>query len=144
MSLRVMLVDDNGDFREAMRMFLENQKGIECTFEVAHADSVLASYTQCQVDIVIMDVNMQGVSGAELTRQILAYAPDARVVGLSGLSDWKSVAQMVSAGALGYVIKGSASDELLRAIRAAGQRKFYFDTYLKIRSADDLMSYGRP
>lgn len=141
MKLRVMLVDDHDLFREAMCMFLELQDEIEATLKVAQADDVLDWYRAGRIDVVCMDVGMQGIDGAELTRKLLALAPEARVVGLSGHADMRSVARMIDAGALGYVIKGSASDELLNAICAASQNQIYFDSALEVHSLDALKSY---
>ncbi|RFO94819.1 hypothetical protein DIC66_21645 [Rhodoferax lacus] len=141
MKLRVMLVDDHELFREAMCMFLELQDDIEGTLEVANAESILDWYHEDRIDVVCMDVGMQGMDGAELTRKLLAFAPEARVVGLSGHADMKSVARMVDAGALGYVIKGSASEELLNAIRAASQNQPYFDAALGVHSLENLKGY---
>jgi DNA-binding NarL/FixJ family response regulator len=144
MKLRIMLVDDFAPFREAMRMFLELQEDIEVVFEVANANDFLEAYRESRIDVVCMDVGLQGLDGAELTRQLLAFAPEARVVGLSGHTELQSVAQLVDAGALGYVIKGSPSEQLLRAIRAASRYQIYFDTGLNISTRLDLQDYFKP
>ena len=144
MKLRIMLVDDYAPFREAMCMFLELQEDIDSVLEVDNANDFLEAYQKSMIDVVCMDVSLQGLDGAELTRQLLTFAPDARVVGLSGHADLQSVARMIKAGALGYAIKGSPAEQLLKAIRAASRYVNYFDTALNIRTLDDLQGYLNP
>ena len=138
MKIRVMLVDDHTELRQAMCMFLELQEDIEAVLEVADGSAVLTTFREGRIDVVCMDIGLRELSGINLTRQLLASDPSARVVGLSGHSDLALVARMVDAGAFGYVIKGCDSGELLKAIRAASQRQYYFDATLGVRSVGDL------
>ena len=144
MKLRIMLVDDNTPFREAMRIFLELQDNIELVIEVTDGNALLDMFSKDTADVVCMDVGLHGLNGVDLTRQLLAFSPAARVVGLSGHTDLKRVAQMVEAGALGYVVKGSDSGELLKAIYAASQNQSYFDSTLAINTISALKRYLIP
>jgi two-component system NarL family response regulator len=76
-------------------------------------------------DIVLMDISLPGLGGIEVTRQLLMVMPQVKVVALSAYSDQHFVLGMLNAGALGFVTKVEASDELLRAIRAVQRGRTY-------------------
>jgi len=144
MTLRLMLADDHATFREALCLFLELQPDIRVVAEVADGHGVLREFAQSQPDVVCMDVNMQGFSGIEATRELLRQHADARVIGLSAHVELRRVAEMFSAGARGYVIKGSPGADLLAAIRAVGRGEVYLSPELGIASVADLARYATP
>lgn len=141
MKLRVMLADDHAVYRDALCCFLETQADIEVVAQAADGYEVLGTVDAIRPDVVCMDIGMRGLDGIETTRQLLGRRPDVKVVALSAHVDLSRVAEMVSSGALGYVIKGSAGAELLAAIRRVSLNQNYFDPALGIKDVADLEPY---
>lgn len=144
MKLRVMLADDHAAFCDALCMWLEMAPDIEVVAVAHDGRSLLQGIGLARPDVVCMDLNMPGLDGVQTTRQLLQIQPDAKVIGLSASFDLVRVAQMFSAGALGYVLKGSASVELLTAIRQVNLKQNYFDPGLGVKDVADLAQYLRP
>ena len=131
--IRVMLADDHTQFREALRMWLEMAPDMEVVAEAHDSDSVLAGAGAIPLDVVCMDVNMKGLNGIETTRQLLALYPHIKVIGLSAYVDPGRVAEMLGAGASGYVAKGSPGDQVLAAIRMVSQDRCYISPELELK-----------
>lgn len=140
--IRVMLVDDHQVVRIGFRMLLEASPGIAV---VAEADSAEAAYPLVESgrpDVVLMDIGLAGTTGVEATRRIVAHHPDARVLALSSHEDPSHVRAMLKAGALGYVSKRSAPEELIQAIRLVAGGGRYLDTHVSQRLAMQEFSGG--
>jgi len=118
MSTRIILCDDHKIVREGLRALLAKQPGMEVIAEAEDGRSTLELVRNLKPDIVVMDVSMPDLNGIEATRQILAEAPNVRVLALSMHSDRRFVTGMLSAGASGYLLKDCAFEELTRAVRA--------------------------
>ncbi|MEO0319170.1 MAG: hypothetical protein RL404_2847 [Pseudomonadota bacterium] len=134
-NINVMLVDDHAVVRFGFRMLLEATEDIRV---VAEAESAEAAYQQIPVakpDVIVMDISLGGTMGVEATRRIIARDKTARVLGLSSHEDPSYVRYMLKAGALGYLSKRSAPDELIHAIRQVNDRRMYIDTSLSQRMA---------
>jgi len=136
--LRVLLADDHTIFRKALRMALEMAPDIEIVAEAVDGNGVLKGVGESRPDVVCMDLSMPGLDGVAATRQLLALYPEVRVVGLSGHVDLLRVAEMIGAGALGYVVKTAAGTDLIPAIRAVSQDRTYISQELGIQSIGDL------
>ena len=116
--LRVLLVDDHDLFRTGLRNLLEEQ-GVQVVGEAASGSDALRIVREIAPDVVVMDLNMPGMSGVEATREITAIAPLTRVVVLT-ISDMDDdVMDAIVAGACGYLVKDSSIEELMRGINAA-------------------------
>ncbi len=142
MKVRVMLADDHAVFREALRMYLDLAPDIEVVAEATDGRNVLQSVDRARPDVVCMDLNMPGLSGIETTRQLLIIQPNAKVIGLSASVDLVRVAEMFSAGALGYVLKGSAGEELLAAIRSVSNNQSYLSPELGLKDVAELARHA--
>jgi DNA-binding NarL/FixJ family response regulator len=125
MNTRVLLVDDHTMFREALRSLLEKAPGIEVVAEACDGSQVEDLVERHAAEVVVMDVSMPGVSGIEATRRVLEKHPDVRVIALSAYVYKRFVLEMLGAGAVGYVAKSAAGDELVRAIRNAAPGRVY-------------------
>jgi two-component system response regulator NreC len=125
MSLRVLLVDDHPLMREGLRKILEGAGGIDVIGEADDGGSALEAVAEFGPDVVVMDVAMGGMNGIEATQRLKKQHPSVSVVALSTHSDKRYVRNMIRAGAAAYVLKESASDDLLRAVRAAGKGENY-------------------
>jgi two-component system nitrate/nitrite response regulator NarL len=115
---RVLIVDDHDLFRSGLRTLLEEQ-GVEVVGEADTGTEALRQIRETAPEVVIMDLNMPGISGVEATRQIAMVAPLTRVLVLT-ISDLDGdVMNAILAGACGYLLKDASIDELMAGIRAA-------------------------
>ena len=134
-TINVMLVDDHVVVRFGFRMLLEATDDIKV---VAEAESAEIAYQQILVtkpDVIVMDISLGGTMGVEATKRILARDKLARVLGLSSHEDPSYVRYMLKAGALGYLSKRSAPDELIQAIRQVSEGRMYIDSHVSQRMA---------
>jgi len=132
MSIGVLLVDDHAIIREGLRSLLEKQPDMEVLADTDEGRTAVDLVRELMPDVVIMDVTMAGLNGIEATRLITTEFPEVKIVALSIHSQRRFIADMLSAGAAGYILKECLFDELVQAIQtvAAGGR------YLSPRIAD--------
>lgn len=123
--IRVLLAEDHPLFREALRALLEIQPEIEISGIATNGKEVLQFAQDMQPDVVCMDICMPGLDGIEATRQLLAAQPGIKIVGLSAHNDVDWIKSVIAAGALGYVDKFRATEELVLAIRAVHGNQTY-------------------
>ena len=116
--LRVLVVDDHPLFTAGVTALLFSVDGIEVVATAADGEAAVREATLCRPDVVLMDLNLPGMSGLEATRRIAKASPESVVLVLSMLDDDESVLAAMRAGARGYVLKGAGQEELLAAIRA--------------------------
>ncbi len=117
---RVLLVDDHDLFRTGLGKLLTEQ-GVHVIGEAASGDAALRLVDELSPDVVIMDLNMPGLTGVEATREISATAPRTRVVVLTISEDDDDIVDAIMAGACGYLLKNSTVQELVSGIAAAAE-----------------------
>lgn len=126
MAMRILLADDHKLIREALSRFLKGQDGMEVVGEAQDGVTAMELTEQLHPDIIIMDVSMPPVlSGLEATRWICSRWPDVKVIALSMHKHKPYVAEMLKAGARGYLLKDSDYDDLLAAIRTVAEGGTY-------------------
>ena len=118
MSIKVLLVDDHAIIREGLRSLLEKEPHMEVVADTDDGRKARDLVRELSPDVVIMDITMPGLNGIEATRQITAESPGVKVIALSIHSKRRYVADMLSAGATGYILKECLFDELVQAIQA--------------------------
>ena len=123
--IRILLVDDHALFRSGMRSILDEMEGMEVVSEAESGEEAVDSVRKSAPDVILMDVNMEGIGGIEATRRVLRVAPDVKVIALTALDDMPFPNQLLDAGAVGYVTKGCPADELAVAIRKVVQGDHY-------------------
>ncbi len=123
--IRVVLVDDHELVRTGFRMILAQQAGIEVVGEAADGESGLALIRASKPDVAIVDVHMPRLSGIELTDRVRKLKLATRIVVLTMVSEAPFPRRLIEAGASGYLTKGCAADELLRAVRLVADGKRY-------------------
>jgi DNA-binding NarL/FixJ family response regulator len=119
--IKVLVVDDHQLVRAGLVTLLEAVADIEVVGEAADGRQALEVARTSEPDVVLMDLSMPVLDGIAATRQLLAEQPQLRVVALTSFSDRQRVSEMLAAGAVGYLLKDCAPDELLAGVRAAAQ-----------------------
>jgi len=143
MSVRVLLADDHKMMRQALRALLEREKDIAVVAEAGDGAEVVKMAVEFAPDIVVMDIGLPGLNGIEATKQLLARQSSTKVIALSAYSDKRFVRGMLEAGAVGYVIKSAAGEELMRAIRAVRADQSYFCPEISAVLAEAVRDRGR-
>lgn len=126
MDTKVLLVDDHAILREGIRMVLDAQPGISVVGEAEDGRQALELVESLEPDVVVMDIAMPNMNGAEATRQIKRRFPRTRVVILTMHENQQYLMQIVNAGATACVLKRSAGTELVTAVKAAARGESYF------------------
>jgi two-component system NarL family response regulator len=140
MKTRVLLAEDHRMFRDALRILLDKESDIEVVAEVGDGLELLECVRQLAPDIVCMDIGMPNLNGIEATRRLLDLHPQVKVIGLSAYTEKHFVLDMLNAGALGYIAKASAGDQLLSAIRAVRMNRKYLCPAVAATVAEALIS----
>jgi EAL domain-containing protein (putative c-di-GMP-specific phosphodiesterase class I)/DNA-binding NarL/FixJ family response regulator len=115
--LRVLVAEDDPGMRTALAALLAADAGMVVVAAVADADAAIAAADEAAPDVCVVDVAMPGGGGPRATREIRARRPATRVLALSGREDRATVVDMLRAGAAGYVVKGTAPEEVVDAVR---------------------------
>ncbi len=123
--MNILLVDDHQMMRDGLRAVLERESDLHVSGEAADGRTALELCSTLHPDVVVMDIGMPGLNGIEATRQVTTHHPRTRVVALSMNADRRYVHAMFEAGAWAYLVKSSASEELIRAIRAVSHDEKY-------------------
>ena len=121
--IRVLVVDDNAIFRQGMRQLIDSIPDLEVSAVAGDGAAGVDAALALQVDIVLMDLAMPGLSGLDATRKLAAAAPHIGIVAMTMLEDDDMIVQALRAGARGYLVKGAGQREILDTIRGvhAGQ-----------------------
>ena len=152
MGIRVLIVDDHQMLRAGLRLLLEQQPDVRVVGEAHDGRMGITMAQELLPSIVIMDVSMPGLNGIDATRHLRAAVPEARIIALSAHADKSLIVQMLAAGASGYLLKVSAFDELMAAIRAVDAGLAYLSPriaslivsdYLDRRTADTHSAFSQ-
>jgi two-component system, NarL family, response regulator LiaR len=119
--IRVLVVDDHDLYRTGLASLLASQPDIEVVAQASNGRMGVRLANELRPDVVLMDLRMPDIEGAEATREILARNSAMRVVALTVMADDDAVAEVVEAGACGYLAKDTPIDSVAVAVRAAAQ-----------------------
>jgi two-component system, NarL family, response regulator LiaR len=119
MAIRILIADDHGVVRQGLRMFLALDSELEVVGEATNGAEAVERARALRPDVVLMDLLMPVMDGIAATSAIRGELPDTEVVALTSVLEDASVVGAVRAGAIGYLLKDTQSDELCRAIKAA-------------------------
>jgi len=123
--MKILLADDHKLMREGLRMLLEELGGITVVGEAGNGISAVRMARELKPDLVLMDIAMPDLNGIEATRRIMIESPGVKVIALSMHADKRFVRHMFAAGAAGYVLKGSAFEEVAAAIKKVAAGRIY-------------------
>ncbi len=138
--INVMLVDDHAVVRMGFKLLLESATDIKVVAEAESGEQAIRLYTEHQPDVVVMDITMPGLGGLEAIERIMARDPQAKILVLSAHEDSVHPKRVLSAGALGYLTKRSAAEELIKAIRTVAGRKMYLEAGIAQQMAIQQLS----
>jgi DNA-binding NarL/FixJ family response regulator len=136
--VKILLVDDHKMMRDGLRAILEKEELI-VVGEAASGREALVSARRLRPQIVVMDISMPELNGIDATRKLLAELPGTKVIALSMNSDRRYVLAMFKAGAVGYLLKNSASEELIAAVRAVADDLTYVSPSIASLIVDDAV-----
>jgi DNA-binding NarL/FixJ family response regulator len=119
--IRVLLVEDNDVFRQALELLLGMQAGLEVVGAVAEGTGVVAAAHELRPDVVVMDFRLPGMDGVEATRALKAALPEIAVVCLTASASPRELEALAAAGARACLRKDQELDEIVAAIRTAGE-----------------------
>jgi len=116
-SVNLAIVEDNPGFRESLARMLNDATGFRCTHSYRTAEEALRGIPATPPDVVLMDINLPGMSGVECVRRLHAVVPRVRVIMLTVYENTENIYAALKAGASGYILKRTSPVKLLEAIR---------------------------
>jgi two-component system, NarL family, invasion response regulator UvrY len=125
--INVMLVDDHAVVRMGFKMLLESDSGIKVIAEAENGEAAIKLYVEHKPDVVVMDITMPGIGGMEAIERIMAKDNNAKILVLSAHEDSVHPKRVLNAGAMGYLTKRSAAEEMIKAIRQVASGKKYIE-----------------
>ena len=134
--IRVLLVEDHTVVREGLRALLKVEDDIEVAGEARNGREAVQLSEELLPDVVVMDIAMPRLNGFEATRQVLKKVPATKVIILSAHSEDEYVEEVMAAGAAGYLVKQSAANILVKAIREAYRGRTFFSPSISRRLGD--------
>jgi DNA-binding NarL/FixJ family response regulator len=142
MPVSVMLADDHAVVRDGLRALLEAGNDLQVVGVAGNGREAVAEALRLRPDIVIMDIAMPELDGVEATRRIVEKSPETRVLILSMYLSAEHIYRALQAGAQGYVLKESAGEEVVDAIRALRAGKRYLSHRITETVIDDYLREG--
>jgi DNA-binding NarL/FixJ family response regulator len=134
--VRLLLVDDHQMVRTGLRALLEHEPDINVVGEAADGRSALAMVRELSPDVVVMDLCMPNLNGIDATRQVLSLKPGVKVIGLSAMREERTIAELLRVGAVGFIAKESAFEDLVAAVRTVIKGNVYFSPDVISRVVD--------
>lgn len=126
--LKVLLVDDHLVVRMGFKMLIDSEKDMKVIAESETGEDGIQKYQELKPDVTVMDITMPGIGGLEAIERIIAKDKNAKILVLSAHEDSVHPKRVLSAGAVGYLTKRSAAEELISAIRTVGSGKKYIES----------------
>ena len=125
--INILLVDDHSVVRMGFKMLIENESDMAVICEAESGELGITAFKEHKPSIVIMDITMPGIGGLDAIERIIAFDKKAKILVLSAHEDSVHPKRALSAGALGYLTKRSAAEELIKAIRSVNSGTKYLE-----------------
>ncbi|MEI8363530.1 MAG: response regulator transcription factor [Betaproteobacteria bacterium] len=138
--INVMLVDDHAVVRMGFKMLLELDADIKVVAEAESGEQSIQRYMEFKPTVVVMDITMPGIGGLEAIERILAKDSSAKILVLSAHEDSVHPKRVLNAGAMGYLTKRSAAEEMIKAIRTVASGKKYLEASVAQKMAIQQLS----
>ena len=136
--IRIVIADDHAMMREGLRLLTESQTDMEVVGEAIDGRDAIRIARELLPHVVVMDISMPGLNGLQATRKLKECCPEVNILVLTRHTDDGFLKQLLSAGASGYALKLSASDDLMRAIRTVAVGGTYFDPAISEKALRSL------
>jgi two-component system invasion response regulator UvrY len=127
-NLNVLLVDDHSVVRMGFKMLIDSEKDMQVIAEAETGEDGIIKFQEIKPDVIVMDITMPGIGGLDAIERIIAKDKNAKILVLSAHEDSVHPKRVLSAGAIGYLTKRSAAEELINAIRTVGSGKKYIES----------------
>jgi len=124
--IRILIADDHKMIRDGIKSMLDTNADVDVVAEADTGKKVLELCRSMSIDLIIMDINMPEYNGIEVTEILKKELPDIKVLALTMMDQDQHIRRMVEAGAYGYILKSSGSEELVEAIQAVMNGEHYF------------------
>jgi len=125
--ITILLVDDHAVVRMGFKMLIEAEEGIKVIGEAESGEIAVKLFQELKPDIIVMDITMPGIGGLEAIDRIMAKDKNTKILVLSAHEDSVHPKRVLNAGAMGYLTKRSAAEELIKAIKSIHQGKRYLE-----------------
>ena len=139
-ALRVYLADDHPIVLAGVKALVLAEAGLDVIGEARDGLTALAEATALQPDILVLDISMPGLLGTKLAEQLRTACPDCKVMALSVHEDRGYLRQLLEVGVVGYVLKRSAGEDLIRAIRIVAAGGIYIDPEMSTKAFGESQS----
>jgi DNA-binding NarL/FixJ family response regulator len=136
---RLFIVDDHYMVIEGVYSMMKSESGIEWMGHATNAESCLSFLKHHRPDVILMDINMPGMTGIELCKEVTGQFPGIRILGLSTFNQGRYISRMMENGASGYVLKNASREELMQAIETVSRGKQFlsFEASAMVRRNED-------
>lgn len=141
--IRILLVDDHQIIRQGTRALFDQNPGFQVIGEASDGRTAVGMAQQLSPDVVIMDLQMPTLNGIDATRQIKASNPDVKIICLSAHSDRQMAEAALKAGAMGYVLKTAAFEQLTEAVQSVINAKVYLGPEITGHMVENLVNNPR-
>ena len=138
--INILLVDDHSVVRMGFKMLIENESDMTVLCEAESGELGISAFKEHKPNVVIMDITMPGMGGLDAIERIIAFDKKAKILVLSAHEDSVHPKRALSAGALGYLTKRSAAEELIKAIRSVNSRTKYLEPMIAQQMAITQLS----
>lgn len=144
MTIRVLLLDDHAVVRDGLQALIGAQPDIEVVGSFGSADEAIRFAAETPPDVAVLDIALAGLDGIEAARRMHDQCPETRLLMLSMHASSEFVYQALRAGALGYVLKESAGEEVVAALRAVHSGQRYLSGKISTRTLEDYVRQRGP
>ncbi len=131
--IRVFIADDHELVRFALRSLLEGEPDLELVGEADNGEAAVAAVIETQPDVLLLDMRMPGIGGAEVCRRVREACDDTRVLILTSYDDDEELFGVLAAGASGYLLKDARPDNIAAAVRSVADGQAIFDNAIAQR-----------
>jgi len=142
MNIRVAIVEDDEQVRENLARLVGDAAGFECVATFASGEQALEGLPRRKPDVVLMDINLPGISGVECARQLKMSTPGIQIVMLTVYDDSDRIFQALQMGASGYLLKRSPAAEILRAVEDVHQGGAPMSSYIARKVVQSFCRQG--
>jgi len=142
--VKVLVADDHAIVREGVALLIEREPDMCVVGQAGGGREALKLAKECQPDIAVMDLSMPDLNGVQASEELRASCPEVRVIALTRHADASYLHRMWNIGARGYVLKRTAAEDLVRAIRAVARGNTFIDADLADRFQESVLGRRKP